>query len=77
MKGTWNVSRDDQAIDVHVDQELCVGHGRCLLAAPEVFGYDDVTNLAFVLPDANPSEHRDAVYEAASGCPESAIIVNG
>jgi ferredoxin len=43
--------------------------------AADVFGYDDVTNIAFVLPDADLDAHRAAIMQAAQGCPESAISV--
>ena len=71
------MSNVDPPVEVVVDQQLCAGHGRCIVSAPDVFGYDDVTNLASVLPEAVLSESRDVVHEAARGCPEAAIIVNG
>jgi ferredoxin len=58
---------------VEVDVERCHGHARCLQSAPEVFGYDDTTNLAFVLADADVDAHAEAVRRAVKGCPENAI----
>jgi ferredoxin len=58
---------------VKVDAARCEGHGRCLLDAPEVFGYGDVTNQAFVLQGADLQANRAAIDLAISGCPEGAI----
>jgi|HubBroStandDraft_5_1064220.scaffolds.fasta_scaffold75670_2 ferredoxin len=60
---------------VEIDSARCQGHARCMENAPDVFGYDDVTNIAFVLPDADLDAHRAAIMQAAQGCPESAISV--
>jgi ferredoxin len=56
-----------------VDPERCEGHGRCLLDAPAVFGYGDVSNQAYVLPDVDLEANRDAIDVAIAGCPEQAI----
>jgi ferredoxin len=63
-------------MQVEIDTNRCEGHARCLECAPEVFGYDDVTNQAYLLEDADPDAHADAVREAAIGCPELAITVH-
>ena len=62
-------------MQVKIDESRCQGHGRCMEHAPAVFGYDGVTNLALVLPDADLLPNRQAIIEAAQGCPESAILV--
>jgi len=56
-----------------VDPARCEGHARCLLDAPAVFGYGDVSNQAFVLADADLEVNRDAIELAIQGCPEQAI----
>lgn len=66
------ISGTDNAT-VKVDAERCQGHGRCLLDAPGVFGYGDVTNQAFVLPGADLKANREAIDLAIAGCPEGAI----
>lgn len=58
---------------VVVDTERCQGHARCLLDAPDVFGYDDVTNNASLLPDADLERDRALIDLAIAGCPEAAI----
>jgi ferredoxin len=60
---------------IEVDPNRCEGHARCIACAPEVFRYDDVTNVAAVLPDADLEAHRLDVLEAERGCPELAITV--
>jgi ferredoxin len=70
------VSGTDHAT-VKIDAARCEGHARCLLDAPEVFGYGDVTNQAFVLPGADLQANRAAIDLAIAGCPESAIWWTG
>jgi ferredoxin len=60
---------------ISVDLERCEGHARCIECAPDVFGYDDVTNQAFVLAGADLEANRGAITEAERGCPELAITV--
>jgi len=56
-----------------VDPELCTGCGVCVDICPEVF---DVQNdVTVVLVDPIPSEHEEAVREAAEACPTEAIII--
>jgi ferredoxin len=58
---------------VSIDLGRCEGHARCLECAPEIFGYDDVTNQAFVVADADLQTNSTAIRDAAEGCPELAI----
>jgi ferredoxin len=60
---------------IEVDPNRCQGHARCIECAPAVFDYDDVTNVAAVLPGADLEAHRLDVLEAQRGCPEHAITV--
>jgi ferredoxin len=68
-------TRDFQ-MHIEIDKMRCQGHGRCLDTDPDVFGYDDVTNLAFVLDTADLAAHRRGIQEAANACPESAISLS-
>lgn len=61
---------------VEIDQVACAGHGRCFLEAPDVFGYDEVDNKAFVLEGANVEANAAAVQTAAEACPEAAVILH-
>jgi ferredoxin len=62
-------------MNLKIDESRCQGHGRCMEHAPDVFGYDDVTNVALILPGADLDAHREAITEAVWGCPESAILL--
>jgi len=60
-----------------IDLKRCQGHARCLQEAPEVFGYGDTSNQAYVLPganlEANLEANREAIDMAIDACPERAI----
>lgn len=60
---------------VQVDDDCCVGHGRCYALAPAVFQPDEIGN-ATVVGDGTvaPGEERRAEL-AAANCPEQAIVV--
>ncbi len=60
---------------VAVDEELCQGHARCNLTAPEVFGLRDDDGHAVVQLDPVPPEHEEAARRAVIGCPEQALRV--
>lgn len=63
-------------MSVEIDLGACAGHGRCFLEAPEVFGYDEVDNKAYVLEGADIAVHADAVRSAEEACPEAAVILH-
>jgi ferredoxin len=61
-------------VTVRVDPDLCVGHGRCYVLAPDVFGADEFGH-SIVL-----EEHVADAFEAqarmgAENCPEQAITI--
>jgi ferredoxin len=60
---------------IEVDQARCEGHARCIECAPDVFRYDDVTNIATVLAGVDLEAHRIDVLDAERGCPEHAITL--
>lgn len=57
---------------VNVNSDMCEGHGKCELAAPEVFklGADDVS---IVLLSDVPKELEEKVDRAIRLCPRQAI----
>ncbi|MGE0599335.1 MAG: ferredoxin [Dehalococcoidia bacterium] len=57
---------------VKVDADMCEGHAKCQMAAPEVFkvGDDDVS---VVLIDEVPKELEEKVGRAIRLCPRQAI----
>lgn len=58
---------------VDVDMSICLLHGQCVIAAPEVFSFDDDGGLVWV---AEIDETQIADAEAASdACPEQAILL--
>ncbi|MCZ7525438.1 MAG: ferredoxin [Acidimicrobiia bacterium] len=61
---------------VRVDTEACVGHGRCYVLAPEVFGADDRGHCVVLVEDA-PPELEEQARTGAANCPERAITVEG
>lgn len=62
---------------VAIDLDICVGHGKCYLAAPEVFQPFDDVGRAKVLREVGPSEPDllRRTRNAVAGCPEGAISV--
>jgi ferredoxin len=59
---------------VHVDMSICLLHGQCVIAAPEVFSFDDDGQLHWV---AEVDERLRGDVEAASdACPEQAIRID-
>ncbi len=60
---------------IHVDHDVCVGSGTCVLAAAAVFDQDDNTGLVKALTERPAAEHQHAVVEAVSRCLARAITV--
>jgi ferredoxin len=59
-------------MDVRIDAEACMGHGRCYATVPEVFDLDD-EGRAELLMITVPPELLRQVQLAVSSCPERAI----
>jgi len=59
---------------VHVDEDLCIGAGQCVLAAPKIFDQDE-QGLVVLLDAHPPSELHDAARKAAKLCPARAITI--
>ncbi|MCE2390400.1 MAG: ferredoxin [Proteobacteria bacterium] len=59
---------------VQVLSEVCTGHGRCYMLAPEVFGEDDRGHCQVLAPEV-PSEHESQARIGAEACPEQAIEI--
>ncbi len=58
-----------------VDEEACVGCRTCPELAPEVFGFNDDTEKAFVISEeaAAAPANQSGIEEAIGSCPEEAI----
>jgi ferredoxin len=61
-------------MNVKVDRDLCVGHGRCYVLCPEVYGEDEEGYCVISRADV-PAEHQEKARRAADNCPEQAITV--
>ena len=61
---------------VRVDSELCVGHGRCYVLAPDVFAPDDFGHCEVVAPEVEGAQ-ADQARIGAENCPERAIFLEG
>jgi ferredoxin len=53
-------------------EDTCTACGLCVDTCPEVFEMGD--DIAQVLMDDVPTEHEEAVQQAADECPVEAII---
>jgi ferredoxin len=60
---------------IEVDLEVCVGHGKCYLVAPEVFQPGDDLGRAKILREVSSSEPDllRRTKNAVAGCPEGAL----
>ena len=59
---------------VRVDPDLCVGHGRCYVLAPDVFGADDFGHCEILVDEVDGALAEQARV-GAENCPERAITV--
>lgn len=59
---------------VQIDEDLCIGAGECVAAAPGAFALDDADLVARVLPAAAHTTF-DELSAAASDCPTGAISI--
>lgn len=59
---------------VRVDSELCVGHGRCYVLAPSVFGEDERGHCVIANEVVSPDRESQARMGEAN-CPEGAIEI--
>jgi ferredoxin len=62
-------------VKVHIDAELCQGHGRCYDLAPDIFGEDDEGYGTVLGAGVVPAGKEHEARLAESNCPERAITV--
>jgi ferredoxin len=60
------------AYTIHIDRELCMGSGVCVVYAPRTFEIDDETKSTVTDAAGDPLEQ---IRTAAAGCPTGAITV--
>jgi ferredoxin len=58
---------------VYIDQNLCVGAGQCVFAAPNVFDQRQDNGMVILLNAKPPEALKEAVAKAANLCPAAAI----
>lgn len=58
-----------------IDDGRCRGHGVCTTICPEVFEMTDDGYAEAIVEDV-PDELQDSAREAASACPENAVILD-
>lgn len=61
-------------LEVRVDPDLCVGHGRCYVLAPDVFGTDDFGHCV-ILQSTVEGARAEQARLGAENCPERAITL--
>jgi ferredoxin len=61
-------------VTVRVDADLCVGHGRCYVLAPDVFGTDEFGHSVVLEEQVADALVADARL-GADNCPEQAITI--
>lgn len=70
---TITSTEDGNRMKIVVDWELCVGHGQCEFAAPDVFTINDEGKLEL---DESPDESERAnVEQAIRRCPTRALTL--
>jgi ferredoxin len=67
---------------LHVDPDVCEGHGKCYLSAPNLFAPDDNDDWGkpiVLVPEVDPADAKllAAARQATTLCPEFAITLDG
>jgi ferredoxin len=60
---------------IRIDSEICTGHGRCYMLAPDVFDTDDSGYGVVIEPEVRP-EFLEQAESARQNCPERAIFID-
>ena len=60
---------------IHFDRDLCQGHNRCYLLAPELFDVDDDGYAVLRIDGEVPDELQRKAQLTVDNCPEYAITV--
>lgn len=61
------------SLSVTVDQQVCIGAGQCVLAAPGVFTQREDDGVVELLDENPPLSLLSQVEDAVDGCPARAI----
>ena len=60
---------------VRVVEDRCQGHQMCAIAAPEIFGSDEIGNATVLIADDIPADLEAKARRAEGNCPERAIEI--
>lgn len=60
---------------VSLDYVSCHGHQMCAIAAPEIFGSDEIGNAKILITGDVPEALHAKARRAESNCPERAITI--
>lgn len=60
---------------VHVDQEKCQGHNRCVVLAPSLFEIDDFGMASAAGDGLVPADCEAQALLAVDNCPEFAVSI--
>ena len=60
-------------MEIRANRERCVSAGLCVMSAPEVFDQDESDGRVLLLARDLPPEQLNAVREAVSLCPATAL----
>jgi len=61
-------------IEFHIDRDVCVGAGQCVIAAPRLFD-QDMDGIVVLLHDVRSQADEISIRDAAQMCPSGAIAV--
>lgn len=64
-----------EVMKVVVDAGSCQGHQMCAIAAPEIFGSDEIGNAVVLLVGEIPQHLIAKVRLAEANCPERAVVI--
>ena len=62
-------------VKVRVIEGRCQGHQMCAIAAPEIFGSDDIGNATVLISGDIPADLEQKARRAEGNCPERAIEI--
>ena len=60
---------------INYNRELCQGHSRCYMLAPEIFDVDDEGYAVLKIEGEIPAELHDKAQLCVDNCPEYAIEI--
>lgn len=67
---------EEAIVRVHVDPDICQGHGVCHMSAPELFLLRDEDGHAYARTEVVPDGEKDDAELGAASCPEQAIVID-